>query len=109
MRLSVRCAEKPEVCCGMNKHQAEENLMHLLKASDNSECKLKIHELFGYVDQAYGEASLYAGAAKQLEQELEETREALRQLVAIVEIHSEATGNNFAWAELDDAKKAQNK
>lgn len=29
---------------------------------------------------------------------------ALKELIQIVEIHSEATGNNFAWAELDVAR-----
>ena len=32
--------------------------------------------------------------------------EALRQLCSIVEIHQDATGNNFAWAELPDAFEA---
>lgn len=31
---------------------------------------------------------------------------ALKDLVSIVEIHSEATDNNFAWAELLDARQA---
>jgi hypothetical protein len=34
------------------------------------------------------------------------TREALKELVAIVKIHQEATGNNFAWAELEMAEQA---
>lgn len=33
---------------------------------------------------------------------------ALQELVSIVEIHSSATRNNFAWAELDEAKLALN-
>ncbi len=33
-------------------------------------------------------------------------KSSLRELVSIVEIHSKATGENFAWAELDEAKKA---
>lgn len=31
---------------------------------------------------------------------------ALTELLAIVEIHQDATKNNFAWAECDEAKKA---
>lgn len=31
---------------------------------------------------------------------------ALKELVSIVEIHSDRTNNNFAWAELDEAKSA---
>lgn len=29
---------------------------------------------------------------------------ALKELVSIVRIHTNATGNNFAWAEMDEAK-----
>jgi hypothetical protein len=32
--------------------------------------------------------------------------EALEQLMSIVTIHSRATSNNFAWAEMDEAKEA---
>lgn len=35
--------------------------------------------------------------------DVQELVEALRQLCSIVEIHQDATGNNFAWAELPDA------
>ena len=31
--------------------------------------------------------------------------DSLKELVCIVEIHSKATKNNFAWAELDEAKE----
>lgn len=33
-------------------------------------------------------------------------REALRELMSIVSIHQKATGNNFAWAEMDFAREA---
>lgn len=33
-------------------------------------------------------------------------QDALRELVSIVEIHADATGNNFAWAELVEARAA---
>ncbi len=33
-------------------------------------------------------------------------RDALRDLISIVEIHINATGSNFAWAELDEARAA---
>ncbi len=36
----------------------------------------------------------------------DELLEALKQMVSIVVIHSNATGNNFAWAELDEARAA---
>ena len=32
--------------------------------------------------------------------------EALKQMVSIVAIHSRATKNNFAWAEMDEARAA---
>ena len=35
-----------------------------------------------------------------------ELLEALRQMVSIVAIHSRATKNNFAWAEMDEARAA---
>lgn len=35
-----------------------------------------------------------------------ELLEVLKQMVSIVVIHSNATGNNFAWAELDEARAA---
>jgi len=36
---------------------------------------------------------------------ISELEEALRELVCIVEIHQNATKNNFAWAELNCAKE----
>lgn len=33
-------------------------------------------------------------------------QDALRELISIVEIHTNATGNNFAWAELEEARMA---
>jgi len=33
-------------------------------------------------------------------------KDALRELVSITKMHSEATGNNFAWAELMEAELA---
>jgi len=38
--------------------------------------------------------------------QIKHLKDALRGLVSIVEIHSNATNNNFAWAELDEAKIA---
>ncbi len=35
--------------------------------------------------------------------------EALRELTSIVKIHSEATNNNFAWAEIECAEEALKK
>jgi hypothetical protein len=34
---------------------------------------------------------------------------ALRELVSVVRIHSEATDNNFAWAELEECEKVLSK
>ena len=61
----------------MNKYEARDNLMHLLKETSSAESKLKIQELFGYIDQTYGETSFYAGALQKTEQLLEETDLAL--------------------------------
>lgn len=36
----------------------------------------------------------------ELEQEVEELKTALRELILIVKHHSEVTDNNFAWAEI---------
>lgn len=38
--------------------------------------------------------------------QIKHLKESLKELVSIVEIHSKATGNNFAWAELEEAKEA---
>ena len=46
--------------------------------------------------------SLAAEAANQIKH----LKSALRDLVSIVEIHINATKNNFAWAEIDEAKLA---
>lgn len=46
--------------------------------------------------------------AQEAANQIRHLKSALRELVAIVEIHSSATHNNFAWAELDEAKLALN-
>ena len=38
--------------------------------------------------------------------ENQKLREALSELMSIVSIHQKATGNNFAWAEMDFAREA---
>ena len=38
--------------------------------------------------------------------QIKHLKSALKELVLITEIHSKETGNNFAWAEIDEAKKA---
>lgn len=48
------------------------------------------------------DSSLSALAANQIKH----LKESLRQMVSIVEIHSRATQNNFAWAELAEARLA---
>ena len=41
-----------------------------------------------------------------IEQQRDELLAALKQMVSIVAIHSRATKNNFAWAEMDEANAA---
>lgn len=53
---------------------------------------------------SYMPDSLAGEAANQIRH----LKAALQELVSIVEIHSSATRNNFAWAELDEAKLALN-
>ncbi|HZW98357.1 MAG TPA: hypothetical protein VFF56_05895 [Bacillota bacterium] len=38
--------------------------------------------------------------------QIKHLKQALKEIISIVEIHSRETGNNFAWAELDFAKEA---
>lgn len=38
--------------------------------------------------------------------QIKHLKKALNEMISIVEIHSRATGNNFAWAELSFAKEA---
>lgn len=38
--------------------------------------------------------------------QIKHLKSALTELISVVEIHSSATSNNFAWAELEDAKTA---
>lgn len=57
-------------------------------------------------------SDVYIAAIKAAEQavlqspEIQAMKDALRELISIVEIHSSVTKNNFAWAELDEAKSA---
>ena len=43
---------------------------------------------------------------RELKKQRDELLEALKQMVSIVEIHSRSTKNNFAWAEMDEARAA---
>lgn len=38
--------------------------------------------------------------------QIKHLKDALSEMVSIVKIHSETTGNNFAWAEIEEARKA---
>ena len=38
--------------------------------------------------------------------QIKHLKDCLRELVSITKIHSDATGNNFAWAELEESEKA---
>lgn len=44
--------------------------------------------------------------ATQSANQIKHLKSSLKELVSIVNIHSKATRNNFAWAELDEANKA---
>ena len=44
--------------------------------------------------------------ATQAANQIKHLKSALKEMVSIVEIHSSATKNNFAWAELEDARAA---
>jgi hypothetical protein len=46
--------------------------------------------------------------ATQTANQIKHLKTALAELVSIVEIHSRATGNNFAWAEMEEARSALN-
>lgn len=46
--------------------------------------------------------------ANEAANQIKHLKAALRELVSIVEIHSSATSNDFAWAELEEAKLALN-
>jgi hypothetical protein len=50
------------------------------------------------------EGSLSLEAANQIKH----LKDCLRDLVSITKIHSKATGNNFAWAEIEESEKALN-
>ncbi len=39
---------------------------------------------------------------------IEELTDALKELMSVVRIHSEATNTNFAWAEMEEAEKVLN-
>jgi uncharacterized protein YabN with tetrapyrrole methylase and pyrophosphatase domain len=42
---------------------------------------------------------------EQLRSAIESLKKAMKELISIVEIHSKATENNFAWAEIEFAKE----
>ena len=44
--------------------------------------------------------------ATQTANQIKHLKSALKEMVSIVEIHSSATKNNFAWAELEEARAA---
>lgn len=44
--------------------------------------------------------------ATQSANQIKHLKSALSELVSIVNIHTKSTGNNFAWAEMDEANKA---
>ena len=76
--------------------------------------QLKRYEEYGYIHDLESrlrgvadnggnhEESLAMQAANQIKH----LKDSLRELVSIVKIHSKATGNNFAWAEVEEAEKA---
>ncbi len=48
---------------------------------------------------------LYEAETEQSKKRINSLEKALKELVEIVEEHIQRTGNNFAWAELEEAKK----
>jgi hypothetical protein len=46
--------------------------------------------------------------ASEAANQIKHLKDSLRELVSITKIHSKRTGNNFAWAEIEEAEKALN-
>ena len=73
--------------------------------------QLKFYNEYGYrrdmesLNRSIGEGRTDS-TATQTANQIKHLKSALRELISIVEIHSEATGSNFAWAELEESRKA---
>ena len=75
--------------------------------------QLKFYSEYGYRrDMEAQNRSIGSGrpdsTATQTANQIKHLKNALQELVSIVEIHSRATANNFAWAEVEEAKDALN-
>ena len=73
--------------------------------------QIKRHQEYGYMRCREAQMREIAAGRKdslclEVANQLKHLKQSLRELVSIVEIHSKATGNSFAWAEIDEAKKA---
>ncbi|MCT8857570.1 hypothetical protein K5M76_09430 [Shewanella xiamenensis] len=73
--------------------------------------QIEFYQEFGYMrdrEQRLREISSGKEGSLSLEaaNQIKHLKDVLKELVSIVEIHSKATGKNFAWAELEEAKKA---
>jgi len=75
--------------------------------------QLKFYNEYGYrrdlesLNRSIGEGRPDS-TATQTANQIKHLKSALREIVAIVEIHSKATDSNFAWAELEESRKALN-
>jgi hypothetical protein len=63
------------------------------------------NEVYGADYYLVADVNKYKKKAEDLLTYAKEMEEALKQLISIVEIHSKASKNNFAWAELDFANE----
>jgi len=74
---------------------------------------LKFYQEYGY-KRDFEETMREIGEGKpdsnamQAANQIKHLKQALKDMVSIVQIHSRATDNNFAWAELEEAKIALN-
>lgn len=64
------------------------------------------NEVYGADYYLVKDVDKYKKKAEKILRYTEEIEEALEQLISIVEIHSNASNNNFAWAELEFAKES---
>lgn len=81
--------------------------MKLPKLTINRGCYKGVrggNEVYGAPYYLVSDVDKYKKKAEKILNYSENIEEALKQLISIVEIHSEVTNNNFAWAELELAK-----
>ena len=75
--------------------------------------QLKFYKEYGYRRcmekqiRSIGDGRLDS-TATQTANQIKHLKASLKELVSITEIHSNATNSNFAWAEVEEARKALN-